>query len=479
VLEERLQEWCSTIGDSGPPHYGDDHGSENVPRVEHQDERSAVGLVYWRYVKPDITALHKMVSRCLKPRAAVADHASVHRFLCTVVSPDIEGDEEGTTIAVSSSEEKSEQQGRARVPSRNGAARNDRDRYDFLVETLFPQLRSWAAVTRTGEEDAPEGREADWEGLKRHLAPVGVVDPCVHSFTKPGYLRRKDLIYASLYLELGLERRPANEPEAAKKLEEVEDNGQGRHHHHRHQGVDPGEWRWPAEKDDVAFFLLYRGTRSLRRDSPLLGANDEEEAKGVAYRYSAAAKMNPARAHSLSYGLGLFAGVMQDSSATPYNYMRKRAMEAYALKIPRREFHDDPPPADTRGESTKPHLYRPSLARRLFFVPPLPAVVMLRGLGELFHPRGRVCLHAPDQAQDRPGPESHAARGECAGRNIATRAHFVSGVLACSYAALPTFLATDARAVAAFPFFVSTHAHLLTAAHSCPDDDAHAPTPDA
>lgn len=436
-----------------------------------------MGLVYRRYVKPDITALRKMVSRCLKPRAAAADHAGVHRFLCTVVSPDVEDDEEG--IAASSGEEKSEQQGRARVPSRRGAARSDRDRYDFLVETLFPQLRSWAAVT-TGEEEAREGRKADWEGLKRHLTPVGVVDPCVHSFTKPGYLRRKDLIYASLYLELGLERRPASAPEAAKKLEEEEDNGQGRHH--RHQGVDPGEWRWPAEKEDVDFFLLYRGTRSLRRDSPLLaGANDyvdsdEEEAKGEAYRYAAAKmKRNPARAHSLSYGLGLFAGVMQDSSATPYNYMRKRAMEAYALKIPRREFHDDQPPADTQGESTKPH-HRPSLARRLFFVPPLLAMVMLRGLGELFHPRGRVCLHAPDRSHDRPGPESHAARGKC-DSDVATRAHFVSGVLACSYAALPTFLATDARAVAAFPSFVSTHAHLLTA-HTRPDD-ALAPTPDA
>jgi hypothetical protein len=300
--------------------------------------------------------------------------------------------------------------------------------------------------------DGGGGGGEDWKGLKRHLSPVAVVDPCVHSFTKPGYLRRKDIIYDCLYFELGLERRPDPTPGSESAKEErprcsIDSNSSAAPADGCDDQTGPvfeeTRWRWPSSRDgegeDQEFFLLYRGTRSLRQDSPLLTAThdrgpeeEEEQAASFPLKNSRLPSVNPSRAHSLSYGLGLFAGVMQDSSATPYNYMRKRGMQAYALKVQRRDYC-------SAGAS--------SLVRRLFYVPPLPALAMLRGLGELFHPRGRVCLDSG-----------------CAGSDAARkRAHFVSGLLACSYAALPSFLATDTSAVASFSAFLDQSACLLGA----------------
>ncbi len=111
--------------------------------------------------------------------------------------------------------------------------------------------------------------------------------------------------------------------------------------------------------------------------------------------------------HSLSFGPSLFAGAIHDKTATVYNYLiQGKYAQGYLIKLPKKEFFG-------------------GLGSSLFFVPPLPAIVQLASIGELFHPRSKVFI---EEAQ------------------MESREHFVSGILNCSNARIPTFLTTSNEA---------------------------------
>lgn len=398
------------------------------------DEQQNMARVYRDIIRPDIAVLRKTISRLCKSESSrqesidrIVDTTKVCELICGIT---LGGQDDRIEPVVDDHNKGHDQRvrwGLNRVPHiespqcspQDTSFRSDRERYQFLVKKIYPQMAIW---NNTSDHSLRALKE-----LKRHLTPLAVVDPCVHSFTKPDYLRRKDIIYSSLYLELGLERKGFQQDNSQVRAPIME--GQ----------LDLQAWHWPAQCDEE-FFLLYRGTRSLRHDSSVRQLGN-------------ATPSNPAGAHSLSYGLGLFAGVMQDTSATPFNYMRKRGMEAYAIKILRREYkaHDS---------SLGAHDKANTLAERLFFVPPLPTSAALKGLGELFHPRSKVCIDLCHSvtATDAEGASTHHPNPLPAKRSF-----FVSGILSCSYASLPEFLTTEPASVASFSLFLDSRTHLLEA----------------
>jgi len=411
TFQERLVEWCSIEGDE----------QASCTEEQQNEEILMMEMVYLLYVKPDIDALSERVARCMQTPLQT-DVDDVCRFVDSLLPGERDSDEGAS-------------KGRLRIPvdgKMDGRAKSHRDRYDFIIANLYPQLGSWSS------NKSLDAEKLDWKSLKRHLSPIAIVDPCVDSFTRPSFLDRKDIIYRCLYLELGLERR---EPTAREGMRVGLAAKSG-------CSFDEAGWRWPRDNATEEFFLLYRGTESVQQDSPIrntpLEMNKKVRVPALQSHPDShqptpreVATINPSRAHSLSYGLGLFAGVMQDSSATPYHYMSKPGMQAYALKILRREYC----PVQSNNLLCCPS----PPARHLFFVPPLTALSMLRGLGELFHPRSKVCI------------------GPFIASSLSTRAHFVSGIFSCSYTALPPFLTTESKIVSHhFLPFLSTHLHPLS-----------------
>jgi hypothetical protein len=139
------------------------------------------------------------------------------------------------------------------------------------------------------------------------------------------------------------------------------------------------------QQDDVCF--LYRATNSIDEE----GNTMQNELK------------QDSVPHSLSFGPSLFAGAMHDKTATVYNYLiQQKYAQGYLIKLPKKEFFG-------------------GVGSTLFFMPPLPAIVQLASIGELFHPRSKIFIQ-----------ESQ----------MESREHFISGILSCSYARAPSFLIT-------------------------------------
>jgi hypothetical protein len=131
--------------------------------------------------------------------------------------------------------------------------------------------------------------------------------------------------------------------------------------------------------------------------------------------------------HSLSFGSGLFSGILHDKTATPYNYFNKSKVKyAYAIKLNKKDFFCG---------ATK--AFDP---QRLFFLPPLPTIVQLAGIGEFFHPRTKVYIEPSLQTSTE---------------------LFVSGILNCSAARLPEFLLTDRESVENYSDFVKEYILLI------------------
>eukprot|EP00029_Vermamoeba_vermiformis_P011072 TRINITY_DN5998_c0_g1_i1.p1 TRINITY_DN5998_c0_g1~~TRINITY_DN5998_c0_g1_i1.p1 ORF type:complete len:494 (+),score=76.06 TRINITY_DN5998_c0_g1_i1:113-1594(+) len=109
------------------------------------------------------------------------------------------------------------------------------------------------------------------------------------------------------------------------------------------------------QQEDVCF--LYRATNSI----------DEE---GNTIKNA----LEQAVPHSLSFGPSIFAGAIHDKTATAYNYLiQQKYAQGYLIRLPQKEFFG-------------------GTASSLFFMPPLPAIVQLASIGELFHPRSKVCI---------------------------------------------------------------------------------------
>lgn len=129
----------------------------------------------------------------------------------------------------------------------------------------------------------------------------------------------------------------------------------------------------------VDFAVLYRATTDSTKDSTV---------------------WVDGRPHSLSFGLSLLSGIRFDRSATCYNYAQKeRYRDLYAVRLPLR--------ACLEGDG-------------IFFIPPIPPLLQLASIGEMFHPRTK--LNAP------PGFDVRS---------------FVSGILQCPAARVPDFLRID------------------------------------
>ena len=375
--------------------------------------------VYLQQLSPHVYHMKDLVRSCMASKGT--NFEAVKEYLGDLVAGRLfDRDNEKTRDDEGCCKEREEVEG-----SRGCSEHMQRLLYMFLVETLYPRLFGYvAALEERGYDDHT------LLALKRRLCPESVVDPCVHSFRKKDYLRRTDIIFKAFEIEMGTE----------------------------------GE-------DD--FFVLYRGTRNPSLDGSVLvnspatthrdvDEDDEGDDGGEEKTYYPSShhdrggggkaglkgrrrectdKTNPWRAHSLSLGMGLFSGILKDETATPYNYMRKKGIEGYAVKIYLREYY--------------------ALVNKLVWVPPLPRLVQLGGIGEMFHPRSKVFVGGAEG-------DNHATTSSCytatlteadgekgedreqvtVGRD--SRTHFVSGILKCSYYLLPDFLRTERE-----------HAHLV------------------
>jgi hypothetical protein len=100
-------------------------------------------------------------------------------------------------------------------------------------------------------------------------------------------------------------------------------------------------------------FLLYRGAKEvdsifLRREGKEVVVIDSMNGKELCY--------------GLSYGTGLYAGCVFDSTATAFYYMRKEDAKAFVIPVPYEMFHSSP-----------------------FYIPPTNTMTQLLGTGENFH----------------------------------------------------------------------------------------------
>jgi hypothetical protein len=197
--------------------------------------------------------------------------------------------------------------------------------------------------------------------IKNALNIVDRVDTCVYCFRKRNYLN-KELLLKCIVLE------------------------------------------WEETTSDG--YILYRGTNNLNDERPTILALNGRQ-------------LVP---HSLSFGSGLFSGILHDKTAVPYNYFIKSSRKyGYALKVKKKDF---------LNQSEE------NLSSRLFYIPPLPTIVQLASIGEYFHPRGKVYIDP-----------SFRKSTEL----------FVSGILNCTARRLPEFLLTDNDSVNSYSKFVKTN----------------------
>jgi len=155
---------------------------------------------------------------------------------------------------------------------------------------------------------------------------------------------------------------------------------------------------WEAHDENIIF--LYRGTKDRNQDGYIW--RDENDT---------------IKPHSLSFGLSLFGGILHDKTATVYSYATKQTvLDFYAIPLHKIQFL----------KHTKPFLeitdfpdFPTTNPNDIFFIPPVPTILELAGMGELFHPRSKV--HIPHDVRE-------------------SRDYFVSGILSCTYSRLPKFL---------------------------------------
>ena len=148
---------------------------------------------------------------------------------------------------------------------------------------------------------------------------------------------------------------------------------------------------------------------------------------------------NPCKAHSMSFGSSLFAGLLYDPTASVWTYWSsKRTSDGYIVQLPIDEHLLSRLAADLAPSCNNPSMLEPNNSSSLatlqepasapttsnhfsdwLFIPPLPTLVALAGSGELWHPRSKCGI-----------PSSHRADSF----------HFISGMLNCSYRRVPSFL---------------------------------------
>lgn len=135
--------------------------------------------------------------------------------------------------------------------------------------------------------------------------------------------------------------------------------------------------------------------------------------------------------HSLSFSSSLFSGVFHDLTATVSYLIRKKKVQtlylipfqhtghdASSLRVSRLSFSNSL--LETTRIETE-NLFKPIGDESLFpfFIPPLPPLLQLFGIGEIFHPRSLLFLEISERNR---------------------RDKFVSGMLNCSYSKVPEFL---------------------------------------
>jgi len=116
-------------------------------------------------------------------------------------------------------------------------------------------------------------------------------------------------------------------------------------------------------------------------------------------------KQGEERPHSLSFGMSLFSGIMHDVTACPFSVMREQSCGGYCLALSKEELR-----------------HSHSVVSSLFYIPEMPCLLALHGIGEFFHPRTKVYIHEEDKN---------------------AREKFVSGSFSSSFRRLPSFLCTS------------------------------------
>lgn len=269
------------------------------------------------------------------------------------------------------------------------------------------------------------------KSIERSLQPFLLMDPCVHVFLLEGYIRR-ELMHEVLGLEmdstplLPVPLRHRHWKTQSRSRDDGVSFTRDKLNHHTHAKV----------MEDDRWYLLYRATdRTDPHCSPIRICDSvrvvDECSRDTSHASSR--RENRSEYHSVSFGAGLWAGVFQDISATPYSCMvmhqcengashpsRRYGRIGYVLRLPLES-------VDGLGEL--PNVERDDAD--VFFMPPLTPLTQMFALGEMFHPRTKI----PRLAER----ESVTADGHHA--TLSTS--FVSGLLACSHRAIPSVLLSD------------------------------------
>jgi len=129
---------------------------------------------------------------------------------------------------------------------------------------------------------------------------------------------------------------------------------------------------------------LYRATTNIQADSTI---RDNQQ-------------------HSLSFSLSLFSGVLHDKTATVYTKLFCIPdTTLYSIKLNLSDFID-----------------KNSSSNKTFFIPPIPCIIQLSGIGEFFHCRTKVIFSEEE---------------------LESKDQFISGIFNCSYSRVPYFLTTS------------------------------------
>jgi len=150
----------------------------------------------------------------------------------------------------------------------------------------------------------------------------------------------------------------------------------------------------------ATFFFLYRGSKNMMDDAPFWMDS------GTIHK-----------PHSLSFGLSLFGGILHDKTATVYSHITKKNItDFYAIRCLKTQFLTHTNPESVISETH--HIFR-----TVFFIPPVPTLLELAGMGEFFHGRSKVFLPERDNSQEK----------------------FVSGIVHCPFSRLPSFLVVSSE----------------------------------
>jgi hypothetical protein len=270
--------------------------------------------------------------------------------------------------------------------------------YGKLCGVLCPELVSI--------ESMPEALR--FSELKRLVALLDVTrrtDPCISVLRHPGVFAQREMI-----------------------LKVVQDDFD------RNRGYD--------------VIFLFRGSLDLSHES--LSSMEHTTSPstyglelGSSTDYETQMQSNPCRAHSMSFGSSLFAGLLYDPTAAVWTYWASEKIGlGYYLEFPitkhfltriAKDLHN--PAITNASSSSNPstithnssvnHITTPtgpSDPSDWWFIPPIPTLLSLAGSGELWHSRTKCSI-----------PSDH----------LEDSFHFVSGILSCSYRRVPAFLLED------------------------------------